>query len=54
MENFCDRWSDGVDILAKDAKVVGDVLGKVAPTWRPTKGAAGRLTTDPGKPVVDG
>jgi hypothetical protein len=55
MENFCDRWSDGIDILTKDAKAIGDVLGKVAQAYQAAdQAAAGRLTTDPGKPVVDG
>jgi hypothetical protein len=53
--NFCDRWSDGIDILTKDAEVIGDVLGKVALAYQAAdQGAAGRLTADPGKPVVDG
>jgi hypothetical protein len=55
MENFCDRWSDGIDILTQDAWAIGDVLGKVAQACRVAdQAAAGRLTTDPGKPVVDG
>lgn len=54
MENFCDRWSDGIDILTKDAEAIGDVLGKVAHAYRAAdQASAGRLTTDPGKPVVD-
>jgi hypothetical protein len=54
MENFCDRWSDGIDILIKDARVIGDLLGKVADAYQAADAAAvGRLTTDPGKPVVD-
>jgi hypothetical protein len=44
-----------VDILTKDAKAIGDVLGKVAQAYQVAdQAAAGRLTTDPGKPVVDG
>ena len=55
MENFCDRWSDGIDILIKDAKAIGDLLDKVADAYQAAdRAAAGRLTTDPGKPVVDG
>jgi hypothetical protein len=55
IENFCDRWSDGIDILTKDAKVIGELLGKVADAYEAAdQAAAGRLTTDPGKPVVDG
>ena len=54
MENFCDRWSDGIDILTKDAEAIGDVLGKVAQAYRAAdQASAGRLTSDPGKPVVD-
>jgi hypothetical protein len=34
MENFCDRWSDGIDILTKDAKAIGDLLGKVADAYQ--------------------
>ena len=49
MENFCDRWSDGIDILTKDAKAIGDLLGKVAQAYQAAdQAAAGRLTTDPG------
>jgi hypothetical protein len=55
MENFCDRWSDGIDILTKDAQAIGDLLGKVAQAYRAAdQAAAGRLTVDPGKRVVDG
>jgi hypothetical protein len=55
MENFCARWSDGIDILTNDAKAIGDVLGKVALAYQAADQAAtGRLTTDPGKQVVDG
>ena len=55
MENFCDRWSDGIDTLVKDAKVIGDLLDKVAQAYRAAdQAAAGRLTVDPGKRVVDG
>jgi hypothetical protein len=55
MENFCDRWSDGIDILTKDAKAIGDVLAKVAQAYRAAdQAAAGRLTIDPGQQVVDG
>lgn len=55
MENFCDRWSEGIDILTKDAKAIGNMLGKVAEAYRAAdQAASGRLTTDPGKPVVDG
>jgi hypothetical protein len=55
MENVCDRWSDGIDILTKDAKAIGDLLGSIAQAYRAVdQAAAGRLTTDPGEPVVDG
>lgn len=55
MEDFCDRWSDGIDILTRDAKAIGDVLDKVASGYQAADdAAASRLTTDPGKPVVDG
>ena len=54
MENFCDRWSDGIDLLTQDAKVIGDLLGKVAQAYRAAdQAAAGRLTVDPGKQVVN-
>ena len=43
MENFCDRWSDGIDILTKDAEAIGDVLGKVAQAYRAAdQASAGR------------
>jgi hypothetical protein len=54
MENFCGRWSDGIDVLTKDAEGIGDLLGKVAQAYRAAdQAAAGLLTSDPGKPVVD-
>jgi hypothetical protein len=54
MENFCDRWNEGLDILIKDADAIGDILDKVAQAYRQADAAAaGRLTTDPGVQVVD-
>jgi hypothetical protein len=54
MENFRDRWIDGLDILVKDAKAMGDVLGEAAQAYREADAAtAGRLTTDPAERVVD-
>src|SRR3954447_21837960 len=40
MENFCDRWSDGIDILTKDAKTIGDLLDKVAQAYEAADQAA--------------
>ena len=38
-----------IDILTKDAKAIGDVLGKVAQAYRAAdQAAAGLLTIDPG------
>ncbi|WP_433371361.1 hypothetical protein ACQPZX_47335 [Actinoplanes sp. CA-142083] len=54
MENFCDRWSDGLDLLLKDAEAIGELLGAVAGAYRDADSAsAGRLTTDPAERVVD-
>ena len=48
-EDFCDRWSDGLDLLTDDAKAIGEMLGRVARTYRAVgAAAAAKLTTDPG------
>ena len=55
MENFCDRWSAGLDLLLTDAQTIADLLGAVARAYRETDAtSASRLTPDPGVPVVDG
>jgi hypothetical protein len=55
MENFCDRWSAGLDLLLEDAGTIADLLGQVARAYRDADAAAaGRLTVDPAGPVVDG
>lgn len=54
MENFCDRWNDGLDILIEDAKAIGDILEQAAKAYRDADSAsAGRLSTDPAERVVD-
>jgi hypothetical protein len=54
MENFCDRWNDGLDILVKDADAIGAILRQAATAYRDADAAAaGRLTTDPAERVVD-
>jgi hypothetical protein len=51
---FCDRWNGGLDILLKDAQAIADILGRAAWAYRDADAAsAGRLTTDPGKRVLD-
>jgi hypothetical protein len=55
LADYCDRWSDGLDILTKDAKVISDSLSRVAQAYQAAdQAAAGRLTTDPATGVVDG
>jgi len=54
LTNFCDRWSDGLDLLTEDARTVGDILGRAAKAYRAVdSAAAARLTTDPGRRAVD-
>jgi hypothetical protein len=54
MENFCDRWSSGLDILFEDAQEVGATLTDAAQAYREAdEAAAGRLTSDPAVPVID-
>jgi hypothetical protein len=54
MENFCDRWNTGLDLLHEDAQEIGDLLAEAAKAYRDAdRAAAGRLTRDPGEPVVD-
>jgi hypothetical protein len=54
LATFCDRWSDGLDMLLKDAHAIADILGRAAWAYRDADAAsAGRLTADPGKRVLD-
>ncbi|MBM2617285.1 hypothetical protein JIG36_17160 [Actinoplanes sp. LDG1-06] len=54
MENFCDRWDTGIGMLLKDAEEIGGILSDVAGAYRAAdQAAAGRLTSDPGEPVLD-
>ena len=54
VESFCDRWSEGLDLLLEDAEAIGDLLAEVARAYRDADAAAaGRLTTDPAERVVD-
>ncbi|MFF5079443.1 hypothetical protein ACFY36_20490 [Actinoplanes sp. NPDC000266] len=54
MENFCDRWNEGLDILVEDAEAIGKILDEAARAYRSADAAsAGRLTTDPAEGVVD-
>ncbi|MGW4941858.1 hypothetical protein ACWEOZ_09745 [Actinoplanes sp. NPDC004185] len=55
LTNFCDRWSDGLDLLTEDARTVGDILSRAAKAYRAVDStAAARLPTDPGVQAVDG
>jgi hypothetical protein len=52
---FCDRWSDGLDILTKDALAISDALARVATAYRATDEAVARtMTSDPAADAVDG
>jgi hypothetical protein len=55
MHDYCDRWSDGLDILTDDARTISDALSRAAAAYRAVDAAAAaRLTTDPGRSAVDG
>ena len=55
MRDYCDRWSDGLDILTDDANTISDALSRAARAYRAVdEAAAARLTTDPGRSAVDG
>ena len=54
LRDYCDRWSDGLDILTEDARAISEVLSSVAQTYRATDEAAARsMTTDPATGAVD-
>jgi hypothetical protein len=53
--DFCDRWSDGLDILTEDARAISDALTRVARSYRTTDEAVARtMTADPAMRAVDG
>jgi hypothetical protein len=55
LSDYCDRWSDGLDILIKDAKAISDSLSRVAQAYQAAdQAAAGRLSSDPATGAVDG
>jgi hypothetical protein len=55
LRDYCDRWSDGLDILTDDARTIGDALTRVAQAYRATDEAAARsMTADPATGAVDG
>ena len=55
LTDYCDRWSDGLDILTEDARAISDALTRVARAYRATdEAAAKRMATDPAASVVDG
>lgn len=54
IENFCDRWNEGLDILTGDAEAIGTILSDAAKAYRAADAASqGRLTTDPAEAIVD-
>jgi hypothetical protein len=54
LTDFCDRWSDGLNILVEDARAIGDGLRRAADAYRAADGAAAaRLSGDPAAAVVD-
>jgi hypothetical protein len=54
MENFCDRWSDGLDIMVKDADAIAGILTAAAKAYREADAsAASRLISDQAARVVD-
>jgi hypothetical protein len=55
LAEYCDRWSEGLDILTKDAKTISESLFRVAQAYQVSdQGAAARLTSDPATGAVDG
>jgi hypothetical protein len=53
--DFCDKWSDGLDILTDDAGKIGDALTRAANAYRGIDDATARtLGGDPGMGAVDG
>jgi hypothetical protein len=55
LTDYCDRWSDGLDILTKDAKAISDSLYRVAQAYQASdQSTAARLTSDPATGAVDG
>ena len=55
LAGYCDRWSDGLDILTEDARAISDALTRVAQTYRATDEEVARtMTTDPATRAVDG
>jgi hypothetical protein len=55
VSDFCDRWSDGLDILTDDARSISDSLTRVARAYRATDEAVARtMATDPAARAVDG
>ena len=54
IQDFCERWNAGLDLLLEDAKTVSDVLARASRAYREADtGAAGRLSADPAERVVD-
>lgn len=55
VKHFCDRWSNGLDLLVEDAKKVSDILGRAATAYRAVDNAnAASLHGDPGTQVTGG
>ena len=55
LSGYCDRWSDGLDALMKDAKAISDSLFRVARAYQATdQDAAARLASDPATRAIDG
>jgi hypothetical protein len=55
LSDYCDRWSDGLNILIKDAKAISDSLCHVSRAYQAADQAvAGRLSSDPATGAVDG
>jgi hypothetical protein len=55
LSEYCDRWSEGLDILTKDAEAISDSLFRVAQAYQASdQNAATRLPGDPAIGVVDG
>jgi hypothetical protein len=55
LEEYCDRWSEGLDLLTEDAAAIGDALSQVAAAYRAVdESAAGSLSGDPAMGAADG
>ncbi|MEU4564355.1 hypothetical protein AB0F72_38735 [Actinoplanes sp. NPDC023936] len=52
--DYCGRWSDGLDLLTEDARLISDALSRAASAYRAVDEASARtLTVDPALEAMD-